>query len=177
MRRPVCRAAITPGDVREHHRIRHAVFVDEQAIFPVSDCDDNDRRTDVIRVLGLLDEMPAGTVRLFPLDDDREQWQGDRLSVLPAFRVYGLGKPLVGFATSTAASLGGVEMIAHIQSSNVGFFHRLGWINDGPVELYVGVPHQPMKIDLTALLQTSPVTDSPRRSNTVMDRPLSPTPT
>jgi putative N-acetyltransferase (TIGR04045 family) len=175
MRRPVCRAATTPADVREHHRIRHAVFVDEQAIFPVSDVDVNDQRTDVIRVLGLYDDVPAGTVRLFPLDGEGEQWQGDRLSVLPAFRICGLGKPLVRFATSTAASLGGVEMIAHIQSSNVGFFQRLGWINDGPVELYVGVPHQPMKIDLTALDQTNPVTDSPRRSNTVAARPLIPT--
>jgi hypothetical protein len=39
----------------------------------------------------------------------------------------------------------------------------------------VGVPHRPMKIDLTVLDQTRPVTDSPRRSNTVVARPLSPT--
>jgi putative N-acetyltransferase (TIGR04045 family) len=171
MHRPVCRVATTTADVQQHHRIRHAVFVREQAIFPVSDIDDNDRRTDVIRVVGFWNDVPAGAVRLFPLDADRLRWQGDRLSVLPEFRVHGVGKPLVRFATSTAASLGGAEMIAHIQISNVAFFERLGWVGDGAIETYVGIPHQPMSINLVS--DCNPVTDSVLRSNTVASRPLS----
>jgi putative N-acetyltransferase (TIGR04045 family) len=171
MHRPVCRVATTTADVQEHHRIRHAVFVREQAIFPVSDLDDNDRRTDVIRVVGFWNDVPAGAVRLFPLDADRLQWQGDRLSVLPEFRVHGVGKPLVRFATSTAASLGGVAMVAHIQISNVAFFERLGWVCEGAIETYVGIPHQPMSINL--VFGRNPVTDSVLRSNTAASRPLS----
>jgi putative N-acetyltransferase (TIGR04045 family) len=178
MQRPLVRVATTGADVQEHHRIRHAVFVREQALFPFSDRDDNDRRLDVIRVIGLSGGVAGGAVRLFPLDAERRQWQGDRLAVLPEFRLLGLGKPLVRFATSTAASLGGVEMIAHIQLSNVAFFERLRWVKDGPVEMYVGTAHQPMAIDLTALVQTSsvernPVTDSVLRLNTVATTSLS----
>ena len=132
----------------------------------------------VIRVIGLCAGVPAGAVRLFPLDAEHRHWQGDRLSVLPEFRVRGLGQPLVRFATSTAAALGGLEMIAHIQISNVAFFERLGWVKDGSTEMYVGIAHQPMAIDLTALVQTSsvernPVTDSLLRSNTVATTSLS----
>jgi putative N-acetyltransferase (TIGR04045 family) len=174
MERPVCRVATTADDVREHYHIRHEVFVREQAIFPVSDIDEHDGQADVIRVVGLYRGVPAGAVRLFPLDPSRLLWQGDRLSVLPAYRVHGLGKPLVRFATSTAAALGGTEMVAHIQLSNVGFFERLGWIRNGETETYVGLPHQPMSIDLT---HTNPVTDSLLRSNTVAARLLSRTPT
>jgi hypothetical protein len=40
-------------------------------------------------------------------------------------------------------------MVAHIQPANVAFFERLGWHRNGPVEVYVGVAHQPMVIGLT----------------------------
>jgi hypothetical protein len=56
---------------------------------------------------------------------------------------------LVRFAVATAHDRGGDVMTAHIQLANVGFFERLGWRCDGPVEVYVGVDHQPMAIDLT----------------------------
>jgi hypothetical protein len=39
--------------------------------------------------------------------------------------------------------------VAHIQLANVAFFEQLGWQCCGPVELYVGVAHQPMVIGLT----------------------------
>ena len=39
-------------------------------------------------------------------------------------------------------------MVAHIQLANVDFFSRLGWEPRGDVEIYVGLPHQLMAIDL-----------------------------
>jgi hypothetical protein len=33
----------------------------------------------------------------------------------------------------------------------VRFFERLGWTRDGGAEIYCGLPHQPMRIALTAL--------------------------
>jgi putative N-acetyltransferase (TIGR04045 family) len=142
-------AARTPEQLDWHHRIRHQVFVTEQQLFARSDGDGHDAEPDAIRVLGLCASQPAGTVRLFPLDPGGERWQGDRLAVLQEFRTCGLGKPLVRFAVATAGALGGREMVAHIQLANVAFFEQLGWQRSGPVELYVGVAHQPMVIGLT----------------------------
>jgi predicted N-acetyltransferase YhbS len=88
-------------------------------------------------------------VRLFPLDPAGRLWQGDRLAVLPEFRAGGVGSPLVRFAVATAGALGGGKMVAHIQLANVAFFEQLGWTRDGPVEVYVGIDHQPMAIGLS----------------------------
>lgn len=146
-----CRMALSAEELALHHRIRHQVFVDEQRIFTGSDVDVHDDEAATIRVIGTAGAVVAGAVRLYPLEPTGALWLGDRLAVLPAFRIQGLGKPLVGFAVATAARLGGREMQAHIQPPNVRFFERLGWECRGPVEIYVGIPHQPMAIDLTAL--------------------------
>ena len=144
-----CLAATTPAELELHHGIRHQVFVEEQRLFDPSDLDRHDGEPEVIRVLGLCHGVPAGTVRLFPLDGPGGRWQGDRLAVLPEFRALGVGKPLVRFAVATAGALGGGEMVAHIQLANVAFFEHLGWRKGGAVEVYVGIPHQPMSIDLS----------------------------
>lgn len=145
--RAICREASTAEELELHHRIRHQVFVVEQGLFDGSDVDSNDANADVVHALGAWDGQVAGTVRFFPIDTVDGLWQGDRLAVLPGFRL-GLGAPLVRFAVSTAAERGGREMVAHIQLPNVAFFERIGWHTYGEVETYVGVTHQPMAIDL-----------------------------
>jgi putative N-acetyltransferase (TIGR04045 family) len=143
-----CRVADDPWTVDEHHRIREEVFVREQGLFQGSDRDGRDEDAATIKVLGFRDEVAGGAVRLYPLDD-AGHWQGDRLAVLPGTRGHGLGAPLVWFAVATAARGGGRLMTAHIQPRNVAFFERLGWRVSGEQEIYVGVPHVPMAIDLT----------------------------
>jgi putative N-acetyltransferase (TIGR04045 family) len=143
-----CRVAVTPDELAAHHAVRHRVFVDEQRIFHRSDRDDNDPAPLTIHVVGLVDEMVGGAVRLFPLDDAARRWQGDRLAVRSEYRAHGLGAPLVRYAVRTAGERGGELMVAHIQLSNVIFFRRLGWHCDGDVETYAGLPHQPMAIQL-----------------------------
>ena len=150
------RVALGAEEQAFHHRIRHEVFVAEQNIFTGTDLDAHDDDAVTIKVLGLAGRVVAGAVRLYPLDPAGDRWQGDRLAVLPAFRVHGLGKPLVRFAVATAARLGGREMQAHIQPANVRFFERLGWRCAGPEEVYVGLPHQPMAIDLSGLRPERP---------------------
>jgi putative N-acetyltransferase (TIGR04045 family) len=146
--RVACRVADDAGAVAEHHRIREEVFVHEQRLFDGSDRDAHDDDAATIKVLGFRDEVAGGAVRLYPLDD-AGHWQGDRLAVLPGTRGRGLGAPLVWFAVATAASGGGRLMTAHIQPHNVAFFERLGWWISGAQEIYVGVPHVPMAIDLS----------------------------
>ncbi len=142
---PVTEAAL----VAEHHRIRREVFVVEQQLFIGDDRDLVDDDPSTIKVLSSYVGQYGGTVRLFALDQAAGHWQGDRLAVLPQFRMHGLGGPLVRHAVQTAANLGGRMMTAHIQVSNVKFFERLGWHRDGPQETYVGVPHVPMAIELS----------------------------
>ena len=145
-----CRLVAGPDELAIHHRIRHQIFVREQQLFPESDVDAHDAREDVLHVLGWCGVVPAGTVRLYPLDADGASWQGDRLAVLPEFRAAGLGAPLVRFAVATAGQRGGALMLAHVQVVNERFFTRLGWTRQGDVELYVGRPHVLMTIALPA---------------------------
>ena len=148
--RVLCRPAMTPEEMETHYRIRHEVFVEEQRLFTGADRDTYDDDPDVVHVLAFLNADPVGTVRLFPLDRADRLWQGDRLAVLRSARILGLGRPLVRFAVATAGERGGREMVAHIQLQNVALFERLGWHKNGDVEVYVGVHHQPMAIDLQA---------------------------
>lgn len=143
-----CRLIDDAVAMATHHQIRLEVFVREQRIFEESDVDATDARPDVLHVLGLYDGVPAGTVRLYPLDLSTGTWQGDRLAVLPGFRTSGMGAPLVRFAVATAGARGGSRMIAHIQLANQSFFERLGWTCHGDVENYVGRPHVLMEIGL-----------------------------
>lgn len=146
----VCRTVTTAEELEQHHRIRRAVFVDEQALFDGTDEDEFDRDPTVRHVLAYAGDVPAGTVRLYRLPGEGQGlWKGDRLAVLPEYRHLWLGGPLVKYAVATAAAAGGTRMIAYVQLTNVSFFRRLGWSKvDAPVA-YVGVPHQQMSIDLT----------------------------
>jgi putative N-acetyltransferase (TIGR04045 family) len=131
-----------------HHHIRHAVFVEEQRIFPESDIDEHDARDDVVRVLALKGGQPVGAVRLYPVDEHGGLWKGDRLAVLADCRASGAGAPLVRFAVAHAGAHGGRRMIAHVQVANVRFFERLGWSAYRDAEEYLGLTHQPMDIAL-----------------------------
>jgi putative N-acetyltransferase (TIGR04045 family) len=143
-----CRRVSTTAERADHHAIRHRIFVDEQAIFTESDLDAHDRDGSALAINGYCDGVAAGTVRLFVLDEAGGIWQGDRLAVLWAYRLRGLGGPLVNAAVATAAVLGGSTMTAHIQPNNVRFFLRLGWETHGGREIYAGLVHQPMAIML-----------------------------
>lgn len=148
----LCRPVAGAGEAAVHHRIRHEVFVLEQAVFAGSDHDAHDAFASTVKVVAWAASPgggweAGGAVRLYPLEPGI--WQGDRLAVLAPFRAWNLGGPLVRFAVDTAASLGGVEMVAQVQAANVRFFERLGWVRRGEPELYVGLPHQLMAIDLT----------------------------
>ena len=144
----VCRLASAVSERVEHLSIRHRVFVDEQAVFAESDLDSRDVEDSTIPVLGYSDGIAVGTVRLFLVEPVEGRWQGDRLAVLSAYRTHGVGAPLVRYAVATAAVRGGRTMAAHIQPANVIFFERLGWSRVGETEIYAGLPHQPMCIDL-----------------------------
>lgn len=147
-----CHPARDFSELAAHFRIRREVFVGEQALFAGTDRDahDDDQRT--IHVLGLVDGVPAGAVRLYPVDDpgspEGALWKGDRLAVAREFRRAGIGRPLVKFAVATAADVGGMRMDADVQARNVNFFKVLGWACVGDPFIAYGVRHQRMSITL-----------------------------
>ncbi|MCW2498644.1 MAG: GCN5-related N-acetyltransferase [Frankiales bacterium] len=141
-----CRSVQGPDELATHHRIRRAVFVQEQRLFDGDDRDSHDDDAQVVHVLGFVDDEPAGTVRLYPLSDG--VWKGDRLAVLPEHRHAGIGAPLVRTAVATAAAAGGRRMDATVQAVNTTFFVHLGWTPVGEPADYLGVLHQDMTIAL-----------------------------
>lgn len=144
----VCRPAATSEERSICARLRHEVFVVEQEIFAGTDEDAHDRDESSVHLVADVQGVAAGTVRIYPIDDDG-LWKGDRLAVLPAFRRMVVGKRLVQTAVRTAGRLGGAEMIATVQLSNVRFFEHLGWHQDGQPAPAYGVMHQLMRIPLT----------------------------
>ena len=140
-----CRSVTAPAELAAYFALRRQVFVDEQGLF-VDDRDDHDEDPATVSVLGFVDGVPAGTVRLYPIGG--ALWKGDRLAVCPDARRAGLGAPLVRYAVSTAQSLAGRQMNANVQLPNVSFFRRLGWTIVGDPALYVGRLHQAMTIVL-----------------------------
>jgi putative N-acetyltransferase (TIGR04045 family) len=139
------RVARTEADLAAHHRVRHAVFVEEQGIFTEHDHDEWDEHA--VKVIAAVGPLVLGAVRLYPLDE-AGLWKGDRLAVLPEGRRLRLGAPLVRFAVATAGQMGGSRMIALIQRRNVPFFRHLGWTAQGGEAEYRGATHQAMAIPL-----------------------------
>ena len=146
------RAAKLAHEREGHFAVRHEVFVRDQQLFPLTDVDERDDHPSTIHLVGEADGRMVGAVRIYPIDGPG-RWQGDRLAVHREHRASRLGVDLVQLAVGSAAALGGTVMEAHVQVSNVRFFEYLGWRSNGPTEIYVGTPHQPMTIDLTSLVQ------------------------
>ena len=144
--RETCRIAVEPAELTAHHLVREAVFVHEQHLFPGSDRDAVDDDPATVHVVGLVDDHPVGSVRLY--ERDPGEWQGDRLAVLPGRRAAHLGAALVRFAVATARERGGHVMIAYVQQPNEPFFRRLGWSRVGEPFDYVGRAHVRMDIAL-----------------------------
>jgi putative N-acetyltransferase (TIGR04045 family) len=144
----LCRPVLHAGELAEHHRIRREVFVHEQRLFIEDDLDPHDASPATVHVLGLNDGRPAGTVRLYPLDEQGVLWKGDRLAVLREHRRSQIGRPLVRLAVQLAGVRGGARMTASVQAPNTAFFVKLGWTPIGePFDLF-GVPHRTMSIAL-----------------------------
>ena len=135
-----------------HLSIRRQVFVSEQRIFGRDDRDDRDDDAATVHVVGYVNGVAAGTVRLYPLrrePDGPTLWRGDRLAVLPEYRRHHVGGPLVRYAVRTAGGLGGGRMIAARSAGQRRLLPvpRLepGSARPGP---YEGIPHQRMSIGL-----------------------------
>jgi putative N-acetyltransferase (TIGR04045 family) len=131
-----------------YRRLRHAVFVERQGLFPRHDLDerDADPRT-VVLVARDPDGAVLGGVRLGPVTDgvDLGWWQGGRLVVDPAHRsTHRVGSALVDAACAHAESAGVLRFEATVQARNERLFARLGWAAVRPVTV-AGTAHVLMR--------------------------------
>jgi putative N-acetyltransferase (TIGR04045 family) len=140
-----------PWEAEQAHRLRRAVFCDEQGIFVGDDRDPVDERAQLIVATSCLAGLPdqvLGTVRIH--DEGDGLWFGSRLAVDAAWRSHArLGMTLIRLAVSSAHALGCRVFRAHVQSQNVRLFERLDW-HPLHEETLLGRPHVLMQADLAS---------------------------
>ena len=143
----ICHSARTDAEVAKALEIRRDVFVSEQGLFETTDRDEADERS--IHLVAELGGEVVGTVRVFPADSTTAgHWIGSRLAVRKWHRSYHTGALLVQEAMKRVREKGCKHFSARIQEENVPFFKKLGWSPAGPVQSYLGHPHQTMVADL-----------------------------
>ncbi|WP_432839619.1 MSMEG_0567/sll0787 family protein [Dactylosporangium sp. CA-092794] len=125
------------GSVREYHRLRARVFVDEQQLFAGTDRDDrdDDPRTVVLEARSAGGELLGG-VRVGPATDgpDIGWWVGGRLAVEESVRgAQRIGPALVRAACAYAEQAGALRFDATVQARWQRMFERLGWRAVRPV--------------------------------------------
>ncbi|GAB2571082.1 AIR synthase [Paractinoplanes abujensis] len=159
------RFLIEPARTRiDYHRLRRRVFVDEQALFAVSDVDDRDAdpRTIVLEARDP-DGQLLGGVRLGPATDgpDIGWWQGGRLVVDPGVRgAQRIGPALVRAACAAAEQAGALRFDATVQTRYKRMFERLGWDAVRPVTV-AGRPHHLMRWPIGRIAALAAATKNP----------------
>ena len=144
----ICKIAETEAELQGCFAVRHAIFVEEQALFSDSDVDEYDDHA--VHLVAIDQETGAvvGAVRCYQADE--ETLFGGRLAVLKEFRHSGaaIGPGLCQLAEQVVIERGCRRFLAHIQLQNVRFFERLGWQKVGEPEPHYGQPHQLMQASL-----------------------------
>lgn len=122
-------------------RIRHEVFVKEQAVPVELERDQWDEGAE--HFLALLDGRPAGTVRL--VDEHPGEAHLGRLAVLPPARGTGLGVALVRAVEERARERSLVSVVLGAQTQALTFYARLGYTAEGEIFDDAGIPHRWMR--------------------------------
>lgn len=161
-RRPPFLIGQAGGDeTAEYRRIRLAVFVAEQGIFPSDDEDDLDADPRTI-VLVARDRNGAviGGVRVAPVGGPPEVgwWTGSRLAVRTDARGFAaVGPALVRAACARAELEGALRFDATVQPARERLFLRLGWEAVRSV-VVAGHPHVLMRWPIHRLQQLATTT-------------------
>ncbi len=134
-------------DLEAYFKLRHNVFVKEQAIFDETDLDECDTEPfhKAVHVVALKesDGQIVGAVRCYRKEGTT--WFGGRLSASKGYRNGRVGVGLIKFAVSIMKKENCSKFLAYVQPQNVKFFVRLGWKSIGEPEIYHGLSHQLME--------------------------------
>lgn len=148
MGRVICKIAETETERQGHFAIRHAIFVEEQALFEQSDIDDYDQHAIHLVAVDRDTGTVVGAVRCY--EAEAGVWYGGRLAVLKEARhnTNAIGPRLCKLAEKVVIKQGCQQFLAYIQLQNVRFFERLGWRTIGASLDHFGQPHHLMQASL-----------------------------
>jgi len=139
----ICRPVKNTFELSKCMEIRRKVFVEEQALFKVTDQDEYDKKA--IHIVAIADGKPVGTVRVY--EQEKGIWYGGRLAVLKEYRG-NIGRFLVKKAETIVRQKKAKRFLAYIQDRNISFFESLGWKKiEGPLN-YMGKMHYLMEARL-----------------------------
>ena len=138
------------GGLEECHRIRRAVFMDEQHVpldLEMDDLDDEACHFLAHRVGEGRETGICGTARMRVLQD---RAKAERVAVLADARRLGIGRALMRAIEETATELGLREVVLNAQSSAIPFYEAIGYRAEGPEFEDAGIPHRAMRKALRA---------------------------
>lgn len=126
-----------PEDAPALRRVRRTVFVEEQGVDEALEWDGRDEAAEHVLAL---DEThgPVGTGRLEP------DGKIGRMAVLPPWRGAGVGSRLLEALLERARARGLGHVHLHAQEHALAFYHRHGFLGEGPRFLEAGIPHVAM---------------------------------
>lgn len=126
----------------EASRIRLAVFVDEQRVPPEIEMDENDAAS--VHALAYDGGEAVATGRLLP------DGHIGRMAVLKAHRARGAGSAILQVLIEEARRRGMREVVLSAQTHALDFYRKHGFAPQGAVYTEAGIPHQEMRLYLTA---------------------------
>jgi predicted GNAT family N-acyltransferase len=130
------------------YAIRHAVFVEEQDIPAELEIDDYDPIAE--HALAFVDGQCVATARIYLDEQDPSKAKIGRMAVLRDFRGQGIGTALLGEALRAGMMQGATVFELHAQQTAAPFYAKLQFKPDGAIFDEVGIPHQRMRLVLSA---------------------------
>lgn len=136
-------AGLDPAD--DVFEIRRKVFLEEQKLpeFVVKDDSDNE----AIFALAFEEtqdtKIPVGTARLLFMGVD-EEFKVGRLCVLPEYRGKGYADFLIRMLLDKAFQMGADKVYVDARLHAVGFYKKIGFVENGDVKMTSGFDEQPM---------------------------------
>lgn len=123
-----------PEDAPALRTVRHAVFVVEQHVDERLEWDGRDVHADHLLALDA-EGRPIGTGRL------EADGKIGRMAVLAAWRHMGVGSRLLGGLLERARHRGLGQVYLHAQEHALAFYHRHGFLSEGPRFIEADIPH------------------------------------
>ncbi|WP_426417694.1 GNAT family N-acetyltransferase [Aestuariirhabdus sp. LZHN29] len=145
--------------------LRSAVFHQEQGIelTLMGDAQDVSARHFLLYLES--NNIPIGTARM--LSNGRI----GRVAIYQRHRGQGLGLALMNYLHDIAIQQGLSETTLHAQSDSIGFYQRLGYLNEGEPFEEAGIPHQAMKRTVPSLDTPIDFTPDPGSPHTIIKAP------
>ena len=131
---------IGDGELTDAHKLRRAVFIEEQGIACGQEFDGTDAAC--LHLVAYVEDAPVATGRVLVALDE---FLIGRVAVLPAFRGQQLGGLVVRTLIRACFLMGGERQTVHAQVQARKFYEGLGFTVCGDVYEEAGIPHITME--------------------------------